>query len=238
MSIPTIDSPILSDESFLLRKLIVKYADNVVDNHRWIWESDRWKELVFAIISRSTGTSEREARMITEKLNMLDLVGLRTLSRAHDARLRSDDSKTLERIVDFLEEHGASPEQSESAAIALSEAAKYFQLNFDGRVQSMFRRFGQQMVEELRAGMGFSTLSNADAEYVLIYWLQNVLNLPLSLKDDAVNEFASNHSTSIDKLIASADEMGINLAVLDDLIDFARKLDKVSQEAKTNGNPE
>ena len=78
-------------------------------------------------------------------------------------------------------------------------------------------------------GVGFSSLSPREAEHALVYWLQNVLGLPLSLKDDAVVEFAAEHSLAPERLIEAADSIGLNLAVLDDLI-YSRKCQSRERE--------
>lgn len=226
----------VTPEEYVLRRLIVQYCDDTLDGHRWLWEKDRWNELVFSILAWSGKVSESDARRVTHEMEALDLIGIGTLAHAHETRVASKASITLERITELLEDAGCAPEEGRKIATAIAEAASYFHKNHQGKVQVLFRRLGEAMIDELQRDINFSGLSSVEAEHALVYWLQNVLNLPLSLKDDAVIEFAAEHSLAPERLIDAADSIGLNLAFLDDLIYSRKHRNRENEEARRHGS--
>ena len=59
---------------FQLRKAILLYANAVAHPHRWLWEKERWSELVFALLTRATSVPERSVREAVNALSALDLL--------------------------------------------------------------------------------------------------------------------------------------------------------------------
>jgi len=220
METPTSMTP-TSQEWYLLRKLIVQHASEVAPHHAWVWEHDRWKELVFAIIAKSCRCGDRHARVLTEQLDALGLLSIPLLAGA----TTSGDAGHLARAreIELLEESGCSASDAAATLGSIIEAARFFATTYQGRVQKLFRKVGETLLAELKRGIAFSNLSSSDADYVMVHWMQNVLGLPLSLRDEQVAQFASDHALSVDGLIEAADEMGVNMAFLDDLINFKRR---------------
>src|SRR5258705_6503661 len=70
----------LARTQFLLRKLIVQNGEEVIASHRWLWEKDRWKELVFSIVSRAGGLTERDAHVLVDQMDALGLISVRKLA--------------------------------------------------------------------------------------------------------------------------------------------------------------
>nr|AUN37270.1 hypothetical protein [uncultured bacterium] len=204
---------------FILRKLVVQDGDQLIASHRWLWEKDRWKELVYSIVTYSSGLPDNEARLVVDQLDALGLLSVRRLAEA-DLSEDSEHSLLIEQITELLADSGLSSEARDKTVTALSQAATFFTNKYRGRVQAFLRQFGERLVEELRAGIGFSTLTPVEADLVLTYWLQNILELPLSLKDESVAEFASKHGMDIEEYIETADSMGLSVGFLDDLVNY------------------
>lgn len=212
----TLDAENSAKQEYILRKLIVQHADEYAGNHQWIWEKDRWKELVFGIVSRAAECPEDHARVVTNQLEALDLIGIGSLAGLTE---KNSGSEVLrQRIGEILQENDFSTMKSAAIVEALAEVARYFMTKHQGKVQKLFRKFGEALLNELQTEIAFSTLAPADVEYILVYWLQNVLTLPLSLKDDHVIQFAAENRIEVSKLIEAADGIGVNIAFLDDLI--------------------
>ena len=75
------------------------------------------------------------------------------------------------------------------------------------------------MLDELSMNFTFSKMDEKDAKYAFTYWLQNVLNMPLTLKTEGMDTFCTKFQVSYQNLQEYADKLNINLALLDDVID-------------------
>jgi hypothetical protein len=55
--------------------------------------------------------------------------------------------------------------------------------------------------------------------------MQNVLTLPLSLENPAMQRFATKYGIETYDLIQAADDMGLNVSLLDDLIEHSESVE-------------
>jgi hypothetical protein len=203
------------EAQFLLRKMMFLVASHGT-SHPWLWEGDRWKELVFALVTRTSNLSEAATRAVTEQLLHLGLLEVRGLAAIEPVSLGPDVLSA--RIIDIFHEAGMTGEDALRSFTTIREAAKALTKHHDGKVQLFLRRCAEQMIEEAMHLFNFSELSSNEATYALTYWLQNVANMPVSLKDETVKALASQHGLTVDDIFEAADALDINVALVDDIL--------------------
>lgn len=219
----TIETQPVDEAVYRLRKLLATEGMNYGSTLPWTWEGDRWRELAFALISRVTGLGDTAARVLTEQLADLDLLDLDEI-----AKLRSGQAlPASRRIIELMAEAGVDEETSRVALTTVAEAAHGFQENFAGKVQSYLRHYGELMLHEVGQTFHFTAAKPQVVSEAFTYWLQNVINMPLSLADDTVEEFCRRYGFAVAELFEAADRLDMNWALLDDLI-------KLHQEVAAN----
>lgn len=208
-----------SEAQYLLRKLLTLEGPDLAIGHPWLWEADRWKELVFALLTRVVSLPENEARALTDNMNDLGLLDVAALaSISQDPKAPDLNSPHARHILDELTENGLDPEEAKRALTTICEAALGLQKHFGGKVQAYLRSCGESMLREIGRAFHFSALKDSDVTFAFTYWLQNVLNMPFSLLDSNVLEFCDQYHLTPEQLVAAADDLDLNLAFLDDLI--------------------
>lgn len=208
-----------SEAQYLLRKLLTLETADLALRQPWLWEADRWKELVFAFLTRIVSKDEDQVRELTGKMNDLGLLDIATLARmSEDAKTFDSNNPDARHILEFFQENGLDPEKAQQALTTICEAAVGLQKYFDGKVQRYLRGYGEMMLREIARTFQFSALRETEVAFAFTYWLQNVLNMPLSLLDANVLAFCEQHHLTPEQLVAAADNLDLNLAVLDDLI--------------------
>lgn len=209
----------ISEVDFQLRKIINQYA-NLFVYHQWPSERERWIELIFALTTSISDKSEFKVRDIIKKLDNLGLLSATELSQIPKTNDGIDfDFPHVKRIVEFLSESGFTEKESKSSALVMYEAAKSLKEHYDGKIQKYLRSYGERMLEELYQNFSFSSINEDDVKYAFTYWLQNVLNMPLSLKTKNMEKFCKKLQITDKELLKSADDAGVNFAWLDDVID-------------------
>jgi hypothetical protein len=202
---------------FELRKVLTIRSQELGVVHPWLWEEERWKELVFALLSKSTRASEAEVRLLTERMAELDLLHVDRTARL-GADKDSDEAREMtRRVVDLMIEGGFTKEEAERGFAAIRDAATGLLQHHKGKVQLYLRKVGESMLDQLPQNFAFSSLSKGEVADAFTYWLQNALNMPLSLVDESVRSFARTIDVSPAELIAAADRIDMNLALMDDL---------------------
>jgi len=73
------------------------------------------------------------------------------------------------------------------------------------------------MVQELIKEFRLPGLSDLEVRYAMRLWLQNVFNFPLLLQDEVLLAFCAKYDISVEDLTAAAIELGLNIALIDDL---------------------
>ena len=210
-----------------------------LEQHHWLWETSRWHELVFCLLLR-LGQPELEiglARSLVNMLAALEMLRVETLAGLALADEGPNFTQPdLILMVRLLERAGLNPEKARVAVTTLCQAALGLQQQHGGKVQRYLRHYGQHMLDELGEHFFLSQMRNEDVRYAFTHWLQNVLNMPLPISDPAVGEFCKEQGVTVDELVQAADELDLNLALLDDLIVETNKLElrpaKVAAESQ------
>ncbi len=209
----------ISELEFQLRKLITKYSDFVV-YHQWPSEHERWVELIFALITRISNKPESEIRDTVEELDDIELLNINELSEVPKTSGGVNiDYLYARRIFDCLSASGFTEEESIDSILAMHEAAQSLKQHLDGKIQKYLRSYGQRMIDELSAYFSFSKMDHSDVKFAFAYWLQNVLNMPVNLQTKNMDTYCEKFKITINDLVRGADNLDINLALVDDLID-------------------
>jgi hypothetical protein len=211
-----------AEVEFQLRKLFTKYQDLFL-YHQWPSEHDRWITLGFALISRAIKNYDKakEAMVAADNLGLLD-AGLIAKIPLNDGEIDLADAYAR-RIFEILSEAGFSEEESMLSLLVLQELADNLRKNHGGKVQRYLRKYGENMIEELPQNISISKMGEADVKFAFVYWLQNVLNMPILLANENVNNFCDKFGINYQELVEVADNLDINLALLDDLINVYMK---------------
>ena len=209
----------LTEAQYLMRKIVALEAADVAAIHPWLRESDRWNELVLALLTRISSMAEPELRALVDAMSGAGLLDIPALAAIPRGPAGPDAQDThARRVLEFMVEAGIGAEDAQRGLAAICDAAQGMSKHYGGKVQRYLRNYGELMLRDLERVFEFTTLSDADVKQAFIYWLQNVLNMPVSLLDDDVRRFCKEHSLAPEEWVAAADELDINLALVDDLV--------------------
>lgn len=207
-----------AEEQYLLRKTLTSMSSEFADFHPWLMESDRWNELVFAFLCRISDKPESEIRELTDIMSNLDLLDIQSLANLTREQIQADESSIARHIQQLMEERGFSPEQAHQGLTTLCNLALGLQKHYDGKIQKYLRHYGELMLHDLDLMFNFSSLDRDDVKYAFTYWLQNALNMPISLVDRSFDDFCKQHNVEPDQFLMAADDLDVNLALVDDMI--------------------
>lgn len=208
----------LAEAKYILRKTLATEGSDLVFNHLWIWEVERWKELVFSLLTKVIKISEEEVRDLVNDLEELELLDINALSALCREQTRPDlESPNARHILGLFQEKGLSETDAERGLTVICEAALGLTEHYSGKVQRYLRHYGDLMLHEVGKVFQFSTLSETEIKQAFTYWFQNVMNMPLSLIDENVEEFCKENHLSTEELFAAADELDMNFALVDDI---------------------
>jgi hypothetical protein len=213
---PTTNS---TEAEYLLRKALTTEGADLVLDHPWVWEVDRWKELVFALITHVVSLPEHEVRDLVNDLEDLGLLDVSTLAGLQEKGDTPESRSPYEqRILQLLTEKGVGEADARRGLTTISEVAVGLDKYYSGKVQRYLRHYGELMLRELQQVFRFSALGEIEVTRAFTYWLQNVLNMPVSLADDSVKAFCEEHQLTPDEIFEAADGLNLNLALVDDLV--------------------
>lgn len=187
------------------------------DEHQWPLETMRWNELVFCVLE--TFGSEHAAKAVARAMSELDLIEVAKLAELADGVATGKPARRARLILGLLEEAGFSEQASDKAVRTLCEAARAIDFRYRGKVQRLLRRGVDPLVQSMVKDLGLHTMSEEQARQTIIRWLQNVLNLPVYLERESTRVFCREMQTSPAELVAAADQIDINVAILDELIE-------------------
>jgi hypothetical protein len=208
----------ISEVEFQLRKLFHTQLENY-DVYHWPNEDMRYTELVFSLLSFQNPPFTNVLREIVSRLYDLGLLDVQSLSTMEFSNDSIDmNNKTSQRISQILTEYGFTFEQTKSCIITLYQLANSLKNNYDGKVQKYFRKYGQLMLDGLEKDFSITNMDKDIIRQALTFWLQNVLNMPISLMNQDLETFCNKIGVTSEELIAEADKLNINVAILDDLI--------------------
>jgi len=213
---------------FLIRILLAQPdAQRILALHRWPNETDRWHELVHALLNPILPLSDLHVRAIVDRLAILELLDSSAWASA------SEHSTIRQRLVAVLTAEGLERTVAERAAAVLAEAARSLARGYGGKAQRCLRAVGEQALAMLGEAFDLPSLGKTASREALTVWLQNVANMPISLADESVIDYCNEQEVSLDELVQAADEIELNIAVLDDLVHSWRQ----SGRSDNNGQP-
>ncbi len=192
-----------------------------IDPHLWPWETKRWDELVFCLL---TTIAESEIlpeiiREVTRGLSEWDLLEINVLASLNPAKNEQDalDSR-LVTIMTILQQSGFDADKAKIAVTAICEVASGLKQKYEGKVQRYFRKYGELMLDELAQNFSFTQLSNEDARKAVSIWLQNTLNMPVPVSNPIVDQTCEKLGVQYNSLVEAAEKLDINVALLDDAL--------------------
>jgi hypothetical protein len=215
----------------LLRKMLLYGGTEVAGSHQWLSEFDRWKELVLALLTRTTSLPQNTVRLVTEHLLHLDLLQVPVLAQLLKGKPLAPDLEhpNSRYFIQALQESGFSHDEAVKGLTVVCEAATALSANFSGKIQLYLRSYGEKMVEEAQTLFHFSQLDQEAVQYAFTLWLQNVLHMPLSLQDEIVESFSNANGLTSKQVFDAADELDINVALVDDLLHHFQPLSEEQQ---------
>lgn len=193
----------------------------LVDKHLWPWETQRWHELVFCILTAvaKPDVSPDAIREVTRVLGWARLLDIELLGDLNPADSEGQTTDhTLIAIETILLNTGFTTDEAKLATKSICEAAKGFKGRFEGKAQKFLRHCGDLMLEQVKENFSFSQLSAAEATRAFSLWFQNTLNLPLPTPDPISDEACELLHVDYASLVKAADEVDVNVAILDNVL--------------------
>jgi hypothetical protein len=182
----------------------------------WASERDRWDELLFSTLVE-VSPSVAAASTALAIFRALDLTTPARLAVLNDdIEARSLASAILLRLA-FVSG------QTEKALAQLVAVGRTVQSQMGGKVQRFLRSYGERMRDDF---VGQLVDEGGDAEVLnaaVTRWLQNVLAMPVSLRQRSLLEFAGETGAGIDEATNVADDLDLSVAALDHLVDLRRR---------------
>ena len=195
--------------------------DHAPQQYQWLWETERWHELVFCLLFR-LGEPElppSRARSLTGILASLDMLSINDLAGHVDDRGEVDFTHPdLILMMQILQRTGMDTIKAQAIVTTICQTALGLLRHYDGKVQRYLRHYGQQMLDALSQYFSYIQIAKEDMQHAFTHWLQNVLNMPVAVSEPAIAKFCETRGISAEELLQVADELNINVALLDDMI--------------------
>lgn len=196
--------------------------------YAWMNENDRWAELIFCLLNQYGDEDPQPVRTAVSSLGYLGLLDPDKLSLMN---VPGDENAVVVTFV--LKQHGFSNDDARRAAALLARVAAVIQKEWGGKIQRYLRRHGEMMRDELTKAFAGESLTDEQLRYAVSHWLQNALSLPVSLEHQAVVEFCRRNQASLADLTQAADELNLNIALVDDLLEFDRQAAETAPPVQT-----
>lgn len=204
---------------YLLQKELTRFGSDIIFDHPWASEESRWSELIFSLLCELSDLPQYVIRDLTERLESLDLLHISDLAALTGTVINTDmDDPNGQHILDLLIEEGFDHGSAVNALTMVSKAAAGIDRKFNGKIQRYLRHYGELMLDDAQELFNFDPKNSQLGRRVLTYWLQNVLNMPLSLEDENVRAYCNANQLEVADIIEAADRLDLNLALLDDLL--------------------
>lgn len=194
-----------------------------------MFEIDRWEELVFCLLNQcheNDPENTRTAIGVLKNLGLLEIDRMTSMNK-HDSEAAIVTGYTLK-------QYAFSEKESNRAVMLLSQIARFIKHGYNGRMQLYLRRHGEAMRDELTLAFRGESLSDSQLRFAVTQWLQNALFLPISLEHPAVVEFCKQNEVTLKELVKAADELNLNLALLDDMLELEQKSKIITKRDSEN----
>lgn len=204
-----------------IREIYAEYRHLLPADYKWEDESARWTELVYCIFAELTEHSYRDARRLANDLadlNLLDVEDLAGIPIMDDGMVNPDNSR-IRTITDILKANGVAEDDVKKSLSAICKVAQAICENYDGKIQKFLRKYGHEIVNEFDSHVSFSEVSKGTQSRILVKWIQNTLAMPLAFSNVYTARFCERKDANYWELAEAADNLGINGAMLDDLLE-------------------
>jgi hypothetical protein len=182
-----------------------------LQDYPWEFEDDRWAELLICSLTVGVGIDPATARTSIDALKRMKMISVDGLASS------SPEVRTF--IDQVFIQHGCEGPNARKATKTIISLAEVVRRNWGGYLQRFLREHGQKMVEEFQRVLKTTGVSQEAAAKIAVLWLQNVANIPILLPEDVyIRSFCEDHKLSPQTLVDTADRLGLNVAVLDDLL--------------------
>jgi hypothetical protein len=204
----------------LLRVVLAQYADEV-PSPLWLNEHYRWLELLVCLLFACGGQGGQRARRtvsLLDELGLLEVPSLAKLGEAAEERGLEDGQLALMRQI--LQRVGLADDDAAEFLQLITGLAQDVMKRHQGRIQLYLRRHGERMLADLRADFPSLPASDGHIRRAFVIWLQNALTLPVFLDNASSRRFCEAVGCTMEELYQAADELDINAALLDDIMDL------------------
>jgi len=204
-----------------IREIYAEYRHLLPTDYKWEDENSRWTELVYCIFAELTHHSYRDARRLANDLadlNLLEVDDLAGIPIMDDGMVNPDNSR-MRTITDILKANGVADDDIKKSLSAICKVAQAIQENYDGKIQKFLRKYGHEIVNEFDSHVSFSEVSRGAQSRILVKWIQNTLCMPLAFSNVYTARFCERKGANYWELAEAADNLGINGAMLDDLLE-------------------
>ncbi len=197
-----------------LQDAINKYAITL-PTRAWIYEADRWENLIFSIIRQYCDEDPGKAGTLVNILRDWNLTDIEELSSIDQIPLEYNSAfKKIMLGLDF------SQEEIQEIARTLVNVAVTVKERYDGKIQAVFRKYGEMIREELVRNFSDDELDNEKIKHGVSLWLQSAFGLPILSERPKVKDYCNTRGINKENLLNIADELDVNLGVLDYFIEM------------------
>lgn len=227
------DLPEMSDLALetKIEDLYYSYRPDLPDTYLWEDERDRFNELCFCILARTTPIDELALREILTGLSELNVLDVEALAESEGGS-NSKSEKTLDSIItNVFIQNGLDDKEAEKCTATIRQISRIVKQNYGGNIQRLIRKFGNEMLEEMQKVFAIQNMTKEDLKVSLVLWMQNTMEMPIPVSNDAVRDFCKSNNIGLKELESALDTLDINAAVIDDLIQAASS----SKQRKRSG---
>ena len=196
-----------------LKNLVNDYALEL-PTRTWVYETDRWEHLVFCLLrqlSRQDPEKARSAVTILRDIGLLDLEQL--------AAMEGESPDNLQSFSQVLLGAGFTEGDTIRASSLLAQVAVVIKDSYGGKVHRIFRHYGEVIRDELVKAFSGSFLPESELREGISYWLQSAFSMPIPVERQAVLAYCEEKGTTPEDLWQTADDLGINLGIVDFLLE-------------------
>ena len=205
-----------------ISNIYTQYRQLLPTEYKWEDEHSRWNELVYCIFTELTEHSYKDARSLSDSLSELNLMNVEDLAsvKIMDNGMADPDNTRIRTITDILLSNDVEEVDIKKSLSAICKVAQAIMENYDGKIQKFLRKYGQEIVDEFDSHVSFSDVDKGTQSRILVKWIQNTLSMPLAFSNVNTAKFCEIEGVTYLELIEAADNIGLNSAVMDDLIEL------------------
>jgi hypothetical protein len=204
-----------------ISNIYAQYRHLLPADYKWEDENSRWNELVYCIFVELTEHSYKDARFLSDslsELNLLDVEKLAEVKLMEDGMVDPNNTR-IQTINDILLSNGVNETDIKKSLSAICKVAQAIKENYNGKIQKFLRKYGKEIVNEFDSHVSFSEVDKGTQSRIIVKWIQNTLSMPLAFSNIYTARFCEIEGFNYHELAEAADNIGLNTAVLDDLLE-------------------